>query len=189
MRVEATESNVVMILFIICHMEVYLIIVAAIISILFLLVDLYVMAIYSHKDEPNTSVVNILCKILIIITLLQTQFQPFFLIFDVVNSRTSTENLTPLWLTIYISLVVNLALLKPIVTSLYERDHDDPCWKSTVWIIFEIFISAGVFGLFLGISWTFWGSIKIPVELVEVDANNYSIETSSTNLTFSSAFF
>lgn len=70
-------------------MEVYLIIVAIIVSILFLLVDLYVMAIYSHKEEPNTSFVNIFCKILIIITLLQTQFQPFFLILDVANSRTS----------------------------------------------------------------------------------------------------
>ena len=55
-------------------MEVYLIIVAVITSVLFLLVDLYVMAIYSHKEEPNTSFVNIICKILIIITLLQTQF-------------------------------------------------------------------------------------------------------------------
>lgn len=135
MKLEVREFNVAMILFIICHMEVYLIIVAVIISILFLLVDLYVMAIYSHKEEPNTSVVNILCKILIILTLLQTQFQPFFLIFDVINSRTSSENLTPLWLTLYISLVINLALVKPIVTSLYERDHDDPCWKSTIWII------------------------------------------------------
>jgi|JI6StandDraft_1071083.scaffolds.fasta_scaffold1752091_1 hypothetical protein len=71
-------------------MEVYLIIVAVITSVLFLLVDLYVMAIYSHKEEPNTSFVNIICKILIIITLLQTQFQPFFLILDVVNGRTST---------------------------------------------------------------------------------------------------
>jgi hypothetical protein len=70
-------------------MEIYLIIVAIIVSVLFLLVDLYVMAIYSHKEEPNTSLVNIFCKILIIITLLQTQFQPFFLILDVANSRTS----------------------------------------------------------------------------------------------------
>ena len=93
------------------------------------------MAIYSHKDEPNTSVVNIYCKILIMLTLLQTQFQPFFLIVDVVNGRNSSDDLTVFWLILYISLMVNLAVLKPIATSLYERDHDDPCWKSALWII------------------------------------------------------
>ena len=116
-------------------MEVFLIIIAVIISILFLIVDLYVMAIYSHNEEPNTSIVNVLCKILIVLTLIQTQLQPFFLILDVANSRTSSDDLTTFWLVLYISLLINLAILKPIATSLYERDHDDPCWKSTLWII------------------------------------------------------
>jgi hypothetical protein len=115
-------------------MDAFLIIVAIIVSILFLLVDLYILAIYSHKDEPNTSAVNIFCKILIVLTLLQTQFQPFFLIVDVVNSRSTNDDLTTFWLILYISLMGNLAVLKPIATSLYERDHDEPCWKSAVWI-------------------------------------------------------
>lgn len=52
-------------------MEVYLIIVTIVVSILFVVVDIYLMAIYSHKEETNTSKVNIFCKLLIIITLLQ----------------------------------------------------------------------------------------------------------------------
>jgi hypothetical protein len=115
---------------------VFLIIVAIVVSVLFLLVDLYVMDIYSHKDEPNTSIVNLFCKFLIMLTLIQTQFQPFFLIIDVTNSRSSGDDLTTFWLILYISLMANLAVLKPIATSLYERDYDDPCWKSAVWIVF-----------------------------------------------------
>jgi len=53
-------------------MEAYLIIVACIVCVLFLLVDLYLMAYYSHKDESNLSFVNIFCKLLIMLTLLQT---------------------------------------------------------------------------------------------------------------------
>ena len=141
-------------------MEVFLIIVAIVVSALFLLVDLYIMVLYSNKDEPNTSVVNIFCKVLI----MHTQFQQFFLIIDVANSRTVGNDLTTFWLILYITLMANLAVLKPIATSLYERDYDDPCWKSAVWIFFEIIISVSVIGLFIGIGWTFWSIVKIPVE-------------------------
>lgn len=90
---------------------------------------------------------------------------------------------------LYISLTANLAVIKPIATSLYERDHDDPCWKSTLWIFIEILISAGIFGLFLGVSWSFWGSIKMPVDLIAIDSTNYSVAASTINFTQSSAYF
>ena len=53
------------------------------------------------------------------LTLLQTQFQPFFLVIDVVNGRSSNDDLTVFWLFLYVSIIVNLAVLKPIATSLY----------------------------------------------------------------------
>ena len=53
------------------------------------------------------------------LTLLQTQFQPFFLIIDVANSRSSGDDLTLFWLVLYLTLMANLAVLKPIATSLY----------------------------------------------------------------------
>jgi len=115
------------------------------------------------------------------LTLLQTQFQPFFLIIDVVNGRSSNDDLTPFWLFLYVSLMVNLAVLKPIATSLYERDHDDPCWKSLLWTIVEIFISAVVVALFIVIAWSFWGNVKINVDYVEVDSQHFSISQSSQN--------
>jgi LMBR1 domain-containing protein 1 len=160
-----------------------------IISILFLIVDLYVMAIYSHKDEPNTSLVNIFCKILIVLTLLQTQFQPFFLIVDVANSRTSNDDLTVFWLILYITLMINIAVLKPIATSLYERDHDDSCIKNTVWMIVEIAISVFLIGFIILMGWTFWGTIKIFVDSVKVDSAKYSVAASSVSLTEASAYF
>lgn len=96
---------------------------AVVTSVLFLLVDFYILVFYSHRDEPTFSVVSIFCKVLIVLTLLQTQFQPFFLILDVASSRGNDSDLTTLWLILYLSLLANLAFLKPIATSLYERDH------------------------------------------------------------------
>ena len=141
---------------------------AVVVSMLFLLLDFSIMHFYSHKEESNTSIVNLFCKFLIMLTLIQTQFQPFFLIIDVANSRDSGEDLTVFWLVLYLSLMFNLAVLKPMATSLYERDYDDPCWKSAVWIFFEIIISLGVIGLFVGVGWSLWGTVSIPVDLIEV---------------------
>lgn len=137
--------------------------VAVIASVLFLIVDIYILVFYTHKDEPNLSAVSIFCKVLILITLLQTEFQPLFLILDVASSRSSDTDLTTFWLVLYFSLLANLAIFKPIATSLYERDHDDPCWKVLIWVVFEILVSMGVFGLFFGIAWAFWGDIAMPV--------------------------
>ena len=170
-------------------MDAFLIIMAIIVSIIFFLADLYIMAIYSHKDEPNSSCVNIFCKILIVLTLLQTQFQPFFLIIDVVNGRNSNEDLTTFWLILYISIMINLAVLKPIATSLYERDHDDSCCKSVLWIIIEIFISIMVVTIFIVIAWSFWGNVQINVDYIEVNAQNYSIGQSSQNFLEVQKFF
>ena len=101
---------------------------------------------------------------------------------DVANSRDSDTDLTTLWLALYFSLLANLALLKPIATSLYERDHDDPCWKITLWTFFEIAVSLGVFGLFFGVAWAFWGDVAMPVEVVSVDAQQYSIALSTKTM-------
>lgn len=42
-----------------------------------------------------------------------------------------------------------------------------------------------MFGLFFGVGWAFWGDIAMPVELVEVDAHNFSIAKSATGATIS----
>jgi hypothetical protein len=65
---------------------------------------------------------------------MQAQFQPLFLVVDVANSRDSSLDLSTFWIILYLSILLNIAFLKPIITSLYERDPDDPCWKSGVWI-------------------------------------------------------
>ena len=103
--------------------EAFLIVVAVIASVLFLIVDIYILVFYTHKDESNLSAVNIFCKVLILIILLQTEFQPLFLILDVASSRSADTDLTTFWLVLYFSLLANLSVFKPIATSLYERDH------------------------------------------------------------------
>jgi hypothetical protein len=151
-----------------------LIVVAIVACILFFLIDLYLLAFYLHKDEPNLSAVGLFCKILIIFTLLQTELQPLFLIVDVANSREEQVDLSSFWLVLYFSLLANLAFFKPIATSLYERDHDDACWVTALWTFFEIIVSLGVFGAFFGVAWSFWGEITMPVDFIEIDAFEYS---------------
>lgn len=52
-------------------MDVFLLIVTIITSVIFVVVNIYVIAIYKHRDESIVSVKNILCLILVMITLLQ----------------------------------------------------------------------------------------------------------------------
>lgn len=106
---------------------------------------------------------SVICKLLILITLLQVELQPLFLLFDVTSNRTGDMNFTPLWFAIYFSILANIAFLKPLASSLYEADEDDPCWKIALWSIVEVVITMGVFGAFLGLGWLFWGKIYIPV--------------------------
>ena len=54
---------------------------------------------------------------------------------DVLNSRTSTTDLTLFWIILYFSILGNLAFVKPLFTSIYESDEDDPLWKRILWII------------------------------------------------------
>ena len=159
---------------------------AIIATVLFFIIDVYIMVFYTHRDEPIFSAVSIFCKVLIVLTLLQTQLQPLILILDVASSRNSDSDLTTLWLVLYFSLLCNLAFLKPIANFLYERDHDDPCWKTTLWTFFEIVTSLGVFGMFFGLAWSFWGEIAMPVDFIHIDAAAFSIESSSYASTQSS---
>ena len=56
-----------------------------------------------------------------------------------------------------------VGFLKPLATSLYESDEDDPCWKRVIWTLVELVITMAVFGVFLGVGWLFWGTVSLPV--------------------------
>lgn len=75
------------------------------------------------------------CRILILLSLLQAQIQPIFLIFDALISQTGGPELSVLWIIVYFSILAVIAFLKPLGTSLYESDEDDPCWKRILWTL------------------------------------------------------
>lgn len=54
-----------------------------------------------------------------------------------------------------------------------------------MWTAFEITVSLGIFGLFFGVGWAFWGDIAMPLDLVEVDAHNFSVAKSAESAVIS----
>lgn len=55
-------------------MDVFLIIVCIVVALLLAVVNVYIMAFYSHSDDKNTCTV-VFCKVVIVLTLLQCQLQ------------------------------------------------------------------------------------------------------------------
>ena len=52
-------------------MNVFMLVVSIVGLIICVIVDIYIMALYSHKEESNFSPITIFCKVLIILTLFQ----------------------------------------------------------------------------------------------------------------------
>lgn len=100
-------------------MNVFMLVVSIVGSIICVIVDIYIMALYSHQEESNFSPITIFCKVLIILTLFQVQLQFVLLLFDVENSRQESTDFTVLWAIVYSTIYANIALLKPIATSTY----------------------------------------------------------------------
>ena len=111
------------------------------------------------------------------ITLLQIEFQPLFMLVDVINSRSSTTDLTMFWIVLYFSILVNLGFIKPLLTSLYESDEDDPLWKQILWIIAEVIISVVVFGVMLGVGWVVFGYLTMNYSQVQINNIDHIITT------------
>lgn len=44
------------------------------------------------------------------------------MIFDIMNARTVGPDLTIMWVVIYFAILGNIAVIKPLATSIYDRD-------------------------------------------------------------------
>jgi|JI6StandDraft_1071083.scaffolds.fasta_scaffold22839_4 hypothetical protein len=79
-------------------MDILLMVVCVVAAILLCLINVYVMAYYSHSDDRNTCTV-VFCKVIVVLTLLQCQSQELLLMLDASNSRGSGAgfNMTLMW--------------------------------------------------------------------------------------------
>lgn len=75
---------------------------------------------------------------------------------------------------VYFSILVNIAFFKPLASSLYEADEDDPCWKTVLWSFIEVIITIGVFGVLLGVGWIFWAKSYMPVTVFSVSYDSFT---------------
>lgn len=144
-------------------MDVFTLVVTIIGSLISIVVDVYFIILYTHKEEPMFKPISIFCKLVILLALLQVQLQPLLMLFDVYSGRFGGANLGVMWIAIFFTILANIAFLKPLASSLYEADEDDPCWKIALWTCIEVIITMGVFAVFLCVGWVFWGKIYLPV--------------------------
>ena len=79
-------------------MDILLMVVCVVAAILLCLINVYVMAYYSHSDDRNTCTV-VFCKVIVVLTLLHCQSQELLFMLDASNSRGSGAgfNMTLMW--------------------------------------------------------------------------------------------
>lgn len=150
-------------------MDVFLIILCIVVAGLLFLVNLYLMAIYSHSDDKNTCTV-IFCKIVIVLTLLQCQLQQLMLTLDASNSRSfgSGLNLTIMWEIFFMSVWSNLGFLLPLAVFLYESDDEKSVLERVATTICEVIITIGVVCVLTFVSYIYLKGASMPIELIVV---------------------
>lgn len=111
-------------------MDIFLMILCIVVAGLLCLINVYVMAYYSHSDDKNTCTV-VFCKVVVVLTLLQSQSQELLLMLDASNSRGygSGFNMTVMWEIFYLAVWCNLGFLLPLSVFLYETDDEQSACK------------------------------------------------------------
>jgi len=173
-------------------MDIFLIILCVVVAILLCVINVYVMAYYSHSDDQNTCTV-VFCKVVVVLTLLQCQSQQLLLLLDASNSRGSGAgfNMTLIWEIFYLAVWSNLAFLLPLAIFLYESDDEKSACERIATTICEVIITVGVVCVLTFVSWVYLQGASIPIEMIstsEIDldtATNITSFPSVTNTTIS----
>ena len=148
-----------------------------VVIVILLLVNLYLMAFYSHVEDQGSHIA-ILCKIIVVFTLLQCQGQQLLLTVDASNSRAQGGgfNMPLLWQIFYLSIFANLGLLLPFSIFLYETDFEQPLWKRVAITLCEIVITVGAVCVLTFVTYIFLNRAEIPITLVKASIFTESLD-------------
>lgn len=133
-------------------MDALLIISCIIIAVLMMVVNFYILVIYSHPDDRGWGV-SLFCRGLVIFGLTLSWAQVLMLPLDVSNSKGTGGGLDMdnFWIAIYMMLAIMVIFLMPTAIYVYESDDEKPMVK------IAIFFKNGVFLVFKALLCDFFG--------------------------------
>ena len=108
--------------------DVFMIIMICVLSVLLIATSIYLLAYYSHKDEPS-SCISVLCKIAVVIGMSLSWAQVLMLPLDVSNVHGGGGgiNMQLFWFIVYLSTAVFIGVVLPALIFWYEADPDWNC--------------------------------------------------------------
>jgi len=163
-------------------MDALLLVFIIIISILLLLVNVYILAVYIHPDDKGFGN-SIFPKIIIVLGLSLAWGQMFMVPLDVANSRGDGGgiNMDLFWKIILICDAVLLIALIPFSIFKYEGDDEDGFWKRTCSAICYTIGTIAFFGLAIGVSYAFLREASIPIQVYTYSADSLEASTTETS--------
>ncbi|KAL5211322.1 hypothetical protein ABZP36_022169 [Zizania latifolia] len=152
-------------------LNVALVIVAAVVSVLVLLVSVYLLVNYQHPDDANQAYFP---KLVVILGITVAVLSILMLPADVANRQACrraiysgacslTLPMKTLWLAVYIADAVLVFLVIPFAMFYYEGDQDKSVGKRLTSALLWVAVSAVVCGLILGILYGLVGKVDFTV--------------------------
>lgn len=104
-------------------MEPFLVIVTIILTVLLLLVNFYLLAIYCHPDDKGLGT-SLILKILVMVGLTLSWASILLMPLDVANTRSKGGlDMITLWEAMFVIIAIDVLILLPFFIMLYETDE------------------------------------------------------------------
>lgn len=143
-----------------------------IIGVLLVFANIYILGVYCHPED-NGFGANLLCKITVVVGLTLCWGQVLLVPLDVSNSRGygSGFNMEIMWYVVYISVLVFLAFLIPVLSFYYESDEDKSFLNRVCTTIAMEFVMILLMGVFLAMFYLFCSTVYLPVRIISFSLN------------------
>lgn len=148
-------------------MDVFMLVMTIILAVVLIIVNIYLLAYYSHPDDKG-HVSAYICMGVVIIGMTLSWAQVLMLPLDVSNARSSMGSLRMdiFWMVVYIATGVMLLFIIPIFSSWYESDPEWTCCQKICFSFCYFIVSTVVILVILLVTYAFLSTAEIPVTTV-----------------------